>query len=86
MKQITSILKEYGNQALSTITGYPVEHIKMFRKNDIDHYAIKTDSLGRGIPTRRVMETKIVEKVNQHEDQVKQKRCSFISNVIPVCS
>ena len=78
MKTINKILSEYGNQTLSIATGYPVEHIKMFRKNDVDHFAIKTDALGRGIPTRRVMEARIIEKVNQYEGQLKHRRSSII--------
>ena len=78
MKPINKILSGYGNQTLSTITGYPVEFIKMFRKNDVDHFAIRTDPLGRGIPTRGVMENRIIEKVNQYENQIKKNKNSII--------
>jgi hypothetical protein len=82
MKGINKILAEYSNQSLSVITGIPVEHIKMFRKNDIDHYAIRTDSTGRGIPTRGVMEKIIVEKVNDNELVTKRSK----NSITPVLS
>lgn len=71
MKSIRTILKDYSNTALANITGYPEDHIKMFRKNDIDHFAIRTDKLGRGIPTRSVMENIIEERINKHEALLK---------------
>jgi len=85
MKQISKILSEYGNQTLSTVTGYPVNHIKMFRKNDIDHFAVKTDSTGRGIPTRGVMERRIIEKVNQYESKIKINRTTLTHFVSAQC-
>lgn len=71
MSTIKNILQKYSNQSLSQITGYPVEHIHAFRKNDIDYYAVKTDKLGRGIPTRSVMESKIIERINEYERKKK---------------
>ncbi|MFA5803669.1 MAG: hypothetical protein WC879_03405 [Melioribacteraceae bacterium] len=73
MKSIRDILKSYSNTSLAQITGYPDEHIHMFRKNDIDHFAIRTDKTGRGIPTRPVMEDIIEEKVNKYEKELKRK-------------
>ena len=77
MKSISTILRERSNASLATITGYPVEFIKMLRKNDIDHYAIRTDKTGRGIPTRGVMENIIEERVDQYENQIKHRRTSI---------
>jgi hypothetical protein len=73
MNRIRNILKTYSNTSLATITGYPVEHIHMLRKNDIDHFAIKTDPLGRGIPTRSVMENIIEQRINNYERELERK-------------
>lgn len=83
MKSIRTILRDYSNTALATITKYPEEHIKMFRKNDVDHYAVRTDKYGRGIPTRSVMENIIEERVNDYEEQIKKNKNTMINNVIP---
>lgn len=66
-KNIKLILKTYSNQTLASVTKYPVEQIQMFRKNDVDHFAVRTDSKGRGIPTRGVMENAIIQKVYEYE-------------------
>lgn len=65
--KIKDILKKYSNLTIAQITGIPAEHIHMFRKNDVDHYAVRTDKLGRGIATRGVMEAKIIEKITLYE-------------------
>ena len=61
MQNIRSILRNHSNATIAARSGYPEEFIHMFRKNDIDHFQIRIDSEGRGIPTRNVLERKILE-------------------------
>lgn len=80
MSKIKSILHDYSNQAIAQITGYPVEHVHMFRKNDIDHYIIRIDKFGRGIPTRTVMESRIIELITKYEKNKNKLFASSLAN------
>ncbi len=61
MLSIKTILRNHSNATIAARTGYPENFIHMFRKNDIDHFSIRTDNEGRGIPTRSVLEQKILK-------------------------
>lgn len=69
MLRISSILREYSNEGISRISGYPPEQIHMLRKNEIDSHAIKTDSSNRPVPVRTVMEKIIEERFNNYAKQ-----------------
>ena len=69
MLRIKSILKNYSNDKIAAVTGYPVNHIRLLRKNDVDEFAIRTDKTGRGIPTKSVFEKRIIEKFEAYEAQ-----------------
>ena len=72
-KPVSLILKSYSNASLSTISGYTPELIHAFRKNEIDHFAVRTDKYGNGIPTRQVMEWHIQQKVFEYESERERK-------------
>lgn len=61
MLSIKKILKLHSNGTIAARSGYPEDFIHRFRKNKIDEFAIQIDEEGRGIPTRAVLEKRILE-------------------------
>lgn len=70
MLHINNILRIYSNDAISKISGYPVEQIYMLRKNEVDYQIIKNDANNRPVPVRSVM-VNIIE--NRFDDYIKNK-------------
>lgn len=71
MIQIKNILQQNSNEAIARISGYPVEQIKMLRKNDVDPFAIKMDSMNRPVPVKSIMEDIIEQRFNNHLKQIR---------------
>lgn len=64
MLSVKTILSKYSNAAIADRSGYPNDIIHMLRKGQVDEFTIKQLPGGRAIPTRQVLEGKILEKFN----------------------
>lgn len=64
MQTIKTILRNNSNAGIAAQTGYPESFIHKLRKNEIGNL-ITIDKDGRGIPSRTVLENKILEKFNK---------------------
>ena len=58
---LKQILSKYSNPAIAAATGYPSETIHMLRKGEVDEHTIKQLPGGRALPTRKVLEQKILD-------------------------
>jgi hypothetical protein len=75
---IRTILKEHSNADISTVSGYETELIQRLRKNQVDEISITPGKNGKSIPTKGVLEKRIVAAYEKQRDDKKK----FNSNII----
>lgn len=55
------ILRTHSNPSIASAAGVHVDIIKMLRKGKVDQFSIKQLPGGRAVPSRKILEQKILE-------------------------